>query len=203
MVGVSTRSEVASARPRGPGRSFTGLLWSLVPVLVVVVLLVLWQRGSPSPVVSVDPGPDVSYAQRVSPVPLPAAGPLPGTWRATSTNVDAPNAAPDVGQPTARKASPVTLTIGYLTEDDKFAEVVSGDRTVAELLSAAAPAATADGSTQVGTTRWAMYRSRRGEQVLAATIGKAGVVITGDASGTDLATLAGSLVLPPAASATP
>jgi Protein of unknown function (DUF4245) len=198
MGGVSTQSEVASARPRGPGRSFTGLLWSLVPVLIVIVLLVLWQRGSPSPVVSVDPGPDVSYAQRVSPVPLPAPGPLPGTWRATSSTVDAPNAAPDVGQPTARKASPVTLTIGYLTEDDKFAEVVSGDRSVPELLSAAAAGATLEGNTQIGITRWALYRNPRGEQVLAAMLDKAGVVITGDASGTDLATLAASLALPAA-----
>jgi hypothetical protein len=193
MGPVSTQSPVSSARPRGPGRSVVGLLWSLIPLIVVIVLLVLWQKGSPSPVVSVDPGPDVAYAERVSPVPLPAPGPLPGTWRATSSNVDAPNADPEVGRPTQAKRSPVTLTIGYLTGDDKFAQVVSGDRGVAALLSDAAPGATSDGTTQIGGTRWTAYRNQRGEQVLAATIGTAGVLVTGDASGTDLATLAAAL----------
>jgi hypothetical protein len=195
MGGVSTQSPVSSARRRGPGRSAVGLLWSLIPLLVVIVLLVLWQKGSPSPVVSVDPGPDVAYAARVSPVPLPAPGPLPGTWRATSSNVDAPNADPEVGQPTQAKRSPVTLTIGYLTEDDKFAQVVIGDRPAALLLNETSPQATKDGNAEVGPARWDLYRNQRGEQVLATTIGKAGVLVTGDASGTDLAVLAGSVRL--------
>jgi hypothetical protein len=182
---VSTQSEVSTARPRGPGRSFVGLLWSLVPIIVVVVLLVLWQKGSPSPVVSVDPGPDIAYAQRVSPVPLPAPGPLPGDWRPTSSHVDAPAA--------EQKRSPVTLTIGYLTEDDRFAEVVIGDRPAALLLDESAPQATKDGNAEVGPTRWDLYRNQRGEQVLVTTIGKAGVLVTGDASGVDLAVLAGSV----------
>jgi Protein of unknown function (DUF4245) len=181
---VSTQTPVPTARRRGPGRSFTGLLWSLVPVLVVIVLLVLWQRGSPSPVTSVDPGPDVAYAARISPVPLPAPGPLPGTWRATSSHVDAP-----AGQ----KRSPVTLTIGYLTDENRFAEVVIGDRPVDILLPATAPGATADGTVQVGAARWQAYRTQRGERLLAATLGKAGVLVTGDASGTDLAELAASV----------
>jgi hypothetical protein len=182
---VSTQSEVSTARPRGPGRSLAGLLWSLVPLLVVVLLLVWWQKGSPAPVVSVDPGPDIAYAQRVSPVPLPAPGPLPGNWRPTSSRVDAP-----AGE---AKRSPVTLTIGYLTEDDKFAQVVIGDRPLATLLTETQPQATKDGNAEVGPARWDLYRNLRGEQVLAATIGTAGVIVTGDASGTDLAELAGSV----------
>jgi Protein of unknown function (DUF4245) len=188
MSHVSTQSEVATARPRGPGRSFKGLLWSLGPIIVVVVLLVLWQRGSPSPVVSVDPGPDVAYAQRISPVPLPAPGPLPGTWRSTSSTVDAPNA--DPSQADQPRRSPVTLTIGYLTEDDHFAQVVVGDRSATALLDQAEPGATKDSNVLIGTTRWDTYRNQRGEQVLVGTVGRAGVLVTGDASGTDLATLA-------------
>jgi uncharacterized protein DUF4245 len=191
MGRVSTRSEVATARPRGPGRSFQGLLWSLIPILVVVVLLVLWQRGSASPVVSVDPGPDVAYAQRISPVPLPAPGPLPGTWRATSSTVDAPSS--DPGQADQPRRSPVTLTIGYLTEDDHFAEVVVGDRSVTALLAQAEPGATRDGDVMIGPARWDTYRNQRGEQVLAGTVGRAGVLVTGDASGTDLAVLAAAI----------
>jgi Protein of unknown function (DUF4245) len=194
MSRVSTQSEVATARPRGPGRSFTGLLWSLIPILIVVVLLVFWQKGSPSPVATVDPGPDVAYAQRISPVPLPAPGPLPATWRATSSTVDAPNA--DPAQADQPRRSPVTLTIGYLTEDDHFAEVVVGDRAVDTLVSQAEPGATKDSTVIVGTVRWDTYRNQRGEQVLAGTVGRAGVVVTGDASGTDLAALAATVRLP-------
>ena len=193
---MSTQSKIPAARPRRPGRSVVGLLWSLVPIVVAVVLLVLWKQGSPSPVVSVDPGPDVSYAQRVSPVPLPAPGPLPGEWRATSSHVDAPNADADIGQPTLPKRSPVTLTIGYLTEDDKFAEVIVGDRSATTLLNENAPQATRDGDAIVGVGRWDVFRNQRGEQVLVTTIGKAGVLVTGDASGTDLATLAETVRLP-------
>jgi Protein of unknown function (DUF4245) len=194
MNTVSTQSEVATARPRGPGRSFKGLLWSLVPIIVVVSLLVLWQRGSASPVLSVDPGPDVAYAQRISPVPLPAPGPLPGTWRSTSSNVDAPDS--DPSRPEQPKVSPVTLTIGYLTGDDQFAEVVVGDRAATALLQQYQPGATADGNVEVGPARWDAYRNQRGEQVLVGTVGKAGVLVTGDASGADLAALASSLRLP-------
>ena len=191
MNAVSTQSDVATARPRGPGRSFKGLLWSLVPILVVVVLLVLWQRGSASPVLSVDPGPDVAYAQRISPVPLPAPGPLPGTWRPTSSTVDAPDA--DPSRPDQAKVSPVTLTIGYLTEDDHFAEVVVGDRTATALLEQAEPGATKDSDVMIGPVRWNTYRNDRGEQVLVGTVGRAGVLVTGDASGTDLAALAAAV----------
>jgi hypothetical protein len=181
---VTTQSPVPAARPRGPGRSFVGLLWSLVPLLVVVVLLVLWQKGSPSPVTSVDPRPDVTYANRVSPVPLPAPGRLPGDWRATSSSVDAP---------AGEKRSPVTLRIGYLTGANKFAEVVIGDRPVGTLVTSTEPGSTADGTVQVGSARWQAYRTQRGEQVLATTMGEAGVLVTGDASGTDLAVLAASV----------
>jgi Protein of unknown function (DUF4245) len=178
---VSTQT---TARPRGPGRSFTGLLWSLLPIVVVITLLVLWQKGSPSPVTSVDPRPDVAYAQRISPVPLPAPGPLPGTWRATSTHVDAP---------AGEKRSPVTLTIGYLTDENRFAEVVVGDRPVDTLLTETEPGSTAAGTAQVGPARWQAYRTQRGERLLATTVGKAGVLVTGDASAADLAELAAAV----------
>jgi hypothetical protein len=181
MVGVSTQT---TTRRRGPGRSFTGLLWSLVPIVVVIALLVLWQRGSPSPVTSVDPKPDVAYAQRISPVPLPEPGPLPGSWRSTSAHVDAP---------AGEKRSPVTLTIGYLTDENRFAQVVIGDRPVDALVTATAPGSTADGTAPVGSARWQAYRTQRGERLLAATVGRAGVLVTGDANAADLTELAASV----------
>ena len=184
MGGVSTPA-VATARPRGPGRSFLGLVWALVPVLLLLLLLVWWQKGGASPVASVDPRPDIAYAQRVSPVPLPGLGPLPGEWRPTSSHVDAP-----AGE---EKRSPVTLTVGYLTDDDKFAQVVIGDRSPAALLAEAADGATRDGSVTVGGVGWDRYRSVRGERVLIHQVGRAGVLVTGDAADGDLATLAAAV----------
>ena len=137
MVAVSTQTPERTARRWRPRRSFIGLLWSLVPLVIVIVLLVLWQKGTPSPVTSVDPGPDIAYAQRISPVPLPAPGPLPGNWRANSSHVDAP---------AGEKRSPVTLTIGYLTDENRFAEVVIGDRPVNLLVTTTQPGATANGT---------------------------------------------------------
>jgi hypothetical protein len=187
MVGVSTQSE-ATARPYGPRRSFLGLVWALAPVLVILLLLVWWQQGSASPVISVDPRPDITYARRVSPVPLPAPGPVPGDWRATSSRVDAP-----AGE---QKRSPVTLVVGYLTGGDKFAQVVVGDRPARTVLLEVAPGATADGSVAVGSARWDAYRNERGERVLVTTLGKAAVLVTGDAPDGDLALLAGTVRLP-------
>ena len=181
MVGVSSPSDAVERRA---GQTFIGLLRALVPAVVIVLLLVWWQSGDPTPAQSVDPRGDIAYAQRVSPVPLPAPGALPAGWRATSARVDAP---------AGEKRSPVTLTVGYLTPADKFAEVVIGDRPVVSVLQDAAPSAMRDGSTVVGSSSWDRYRSARGEPVLATTVGKAAVVVTGDASDEDLVTLAGSV----------
>ena len=95
--------------------------------------------------------------------------------------------------PAGEKRSPVTLTVGYLTDENRFAEVVIGDRPVDLLLAATQPGSTADGTVPVGATRWQAYRTQRGEQLLATTIGKAGVLVTGDASGTDLTELAAAV----------
>lgn len=187
MRGVSTPSP-ATARPYGPRRSFLGLVWALAPVLAILLLLVWWQQGDPSPAISVDPRPDIVYAQRVSPVPLPAPGAVPADWRVTSSRVDAP-----AGE---EKRSPVTLTVGYVTGQEEFAEVVVADRPARRLVAEVAPAATADGSVAVGSARWEAYRNQRGERVLATTVGEAAVVVTGDAAEEDLVELAGLVRLP-------
>ncbi len=187
MGGVSTQ-QPATARPYGPRRSFLGLVWALTPVLAILLVLVWWQEGDPSPVVPVDARPDITYAQRVSPVPLPAPGGVPAGWRVTSSRVDAP-----AGE---EKRSPVTLTVGYVTAEQKFAQVVVADRPAPRVLAELAPAATPDGSVAVGSAQWDAYRSGRGERVLATTLGEATVVVTGDAADSDLVRLAGSVRLP-------
>jgi hypothetical protein len=165
------------------GRSFTGLLRSLVPVLAVLLLLVWWQRGAPRPVPT-DPAPDIAYARRVSPVPLPAPAGLPAGWRATSSRVDLPG---------GEGRSPVTLAIGYLAPTDRFAQVVVTDQTAATVLRERAAGATRDGTTPVGGAAWDRYRSGRGEAVLVSRVGATTVLVTGDAADAELAQLAGSV----------
>ena len=157
---------------------------ALLPLVAVIVLLVLWQRGQPQPVATVDPAADVAYARRVSPVPLPAPTGLPAGWRATSSRVEAPS-------PTGR--GPVTLAIGYLTPAGGFAQVVVSDQGVEAVLRQWAAGAVRDGTAPVGAASWERYRATRDEVVLVSRVGRATVLVTGDASGADLALLAGSV----------
>jgi hypothetical protein len=180
MVGVTTQTG-STARPRGPGRSFLGLLWSLVPVLVLILLLVWWQRGDARPVPTVDPAPDIAYAKRISPTPLPVPGSLPAGWRPTSSRVEAPS---------GEGRSPVTLSIGYLTPGERFAQLVISDRPVGRVIQDAAPGATADGVAPAGFDR---YRTARGEPALVSQRGVVTILVTGDAAIEDLVRLATSV----------
>jgi len=171
-------------RRRAPGRSFTGLLWAMVPVLVVLVALVLWQQaGDDPPPPSVDPTGDVAYARRIAPVPFPDVV-SPQGWRATSSQVDAP---------AGDKRSPVTLRIGYVTPGGRFAEIVVSDQAPATVLRQVAQGSTADGTTPVGGAAWERYRSPRGETVLVRRVGRATAVVTGDAPDPDLVTAASAI----------
>ena len=175
---------VSTSTEPSPGRTFSGLLRALVPALALLLLIVWWQRGEAAPVQTVDAVAEAAYAQRMSPVPLPTPAGLPAEWRSTSAHVDAPS---------GEKRSPVTLTIGYLTGQDRYAEVTIGDRTESALLRATAPEAVADGTVAIGSATWKRYTSDREEKILVATVGKAAVLVTGDAPQEDLVRLAGSV----------
>jgi hypothetical protein len=177
---VSTDTSEQPAR-RTTGRTFVGLLRALLPSLVAVVLLVWWQRGDAQPVPTVDPGPDIAYAKRISPTPLPAPGSLPDGWRATSSRVDAPS---------GEGRSPVTLSIGYLTPAERFAQLVVSDRPVGRVVQDAVPGATEDGAGPAGFER---YRTARGEPALVSQRGVVTILVTGDAPIEDLVRLAESL----------
>jgi Protein of unknown function (DUF4245) len=171
-------------RRRAPGRSFTGLLWAMIPVLVVLVVLVVWQQaGTDAPRETLDPTGDVAYARSIAPVPFPDVVPPQG-WQATSSQVDAP---------AGEKRSPVTLQIGFVTPAGKYAEVVVSDQAPVTVLRQVAQGATEDGTTPVGGAAWERYRSQRGEVVLVRRVGRATALVTGDASEADLVTAAASI----------
>jgi hypothetical protein len=177
---VSTSASEQQGR-RTTGRTVFGLLRALLPSLAVVVFLVWWQRGDTRPVPTVDPAPDIAYAKRISPTPLPAPGSLPAGWRATSSRVDAPS---------GEGRSPVTLTIGYLTPAERFAQLVVSDRPVGRVLQDSAPGATQDGP---GPADFDRYRTARGEPALVSQRGAVTILVTGDASVEDLTLLAESV----------
>ena len=179
-------STVAAGPParRTTGRTFVGLLRALLPILAVVVFLVWWQRGEARPVATVDPNPEIAYAQRISPIPLPAPGTLPAGWRPTSARVDAPS---------GEGRSPVTLTVGYLTPAERFAQVVISDRPAERVLQEAAPGSATDGTGAAAPAGFTRYRTGRGEPALVAQRGPVTVLVTGDASIEDLTRLAQSV----------
>ena len=148
----------------------------------MVLFLVWWQRGDARPVPTVDPGPDITYAKRISPTPLPAPGPLPAGWRATSSRVDAPS---------GEGRSPVTLTIGYLTPAERYAKLVISDRPVGRVIAGLG----ARGHRGRGRHRRASTATgpARGEPALIAQRGAVTILVTGDASVEDLTLLAGSV----------
>ena len=172
-------SEQQTRRPTG--RTISGLLRALLPSLAVVLFVVWWQRGDSQPVPSVDPGPEIAYALRISPTPLPAPRVVPPGWRATSAHVDAPS---------GEGRSPVTLTVGYLTGGERFAEVVVSDRRAVRVLRDVAAGATPDGRGPAGFQR---YRTARGETALVAERGPVTILVTGDAPIEDLTLLAQSV----------
>ena len=87
----------------------------------------------------------------------------------------------------------MTLAIGYLTPADRFAQVVISDQAVAAVLRDRVPEAVRDGTAPVGTASWDRYRTTRDEPVLVGRVGRATVLVTGDAPVADLTLLARSV----------
>ena len=165
-----------------PGRSFTGLLWAMIPVLLIVVVLVVWQQAGTedAPLPTADPTGDIAYARRIAPVTFPDVVPPQG-WRASSSEVDAP---------AGERRSPVTLRIGFVTPAGKYAELVVTDQAPVTALRQVAQGSTQDGTTPVGGAAWERYRTPRGETVLVRRVGGATALVTGDAPESELTTAA-------------
>jgi hypothetical protein len=106
---------------------------------------------------------------------------LPAGWRPTSSRVDAPS---------GEGRSPVTLSIGYLTPSEHFAQLVISDRPAGRVLQDAAPGATGDAGGPAGFQR---YKTARGEPALVAARGAVTILVTGDASVAELTLLARSV----------
>lgn len=167
---------------RRPNLTALDLVRALIP-LVVLILVVVW-LSTPSdvtPVPTVDPAPDIAYAASLADFDVLAPGDLPAGWRTTSARVD-----PAVPE------GPVGLSIGYLTPDDRFAQVVQSSDP------SAATEVLGDGyvggaEVDVAGRPWRRGETEDGETALVLELPDAVVVVTGSAAVDELLVLAGSL----------
>jgi hypothetical protein len=156
---------------------------SLVP-LVVVILVIVW-LSSPDdvdPVRDVDPGPTLAYAATVANFDVLAARRLPDGWRATSARVD---------PPAAQEGDAVTVTVGYVTPSEEFAEVVQGSGAEGQLLvDVLGEEYTAS---DVSVDGWRVAETAGGELALLHVADGSNVIVTGSADEIELRVLADSL----------
>ena len=175
--------QVEPAQPRRRRQqTVRNMVWSLVPLLALIVIFVVIFQPGKQPTNTVNPQPDFSYATHQMRAPVPAPHGLSGKWRPTSSDLSQPD-----------RQGRVKLEVGYITPQNQFAELVESNRPVADLVRNTVPGSTRQGSVTVGGTDWARYKTSRGEIALAAPHGRVSVVVTGSAKLTELQTLAASL----------
>lgn len=168
---------------RRPNLTALDLVRALVP-LVVLILVVAW-LSSPAevdPVREVDPGPQLAYAATLGDFEVLAPGNLPDGWRATSVRVDP-----------AVPGGPVGVSVGYLTADDRFAQLVqSSDRSApADVLGQGYAAA--GNELDIDGEPWRQVQTDDGELGLLSERAEVVLIVTGSADLAELRTLAGSL----------
>jgi len=160
-------------------------LWrALIPLVVVVGLLVLFERaGQPHSdgVHVIDPSGAVAAARQQAGFDIEVPNGLPATWRPTSTEYTPADA-----------ASAPSLRIGYVTPAGKYAEFLESDD-AADAVAAQYGPLSSDGSAMVGSVSWAKFTTSDGKTLLRHTTGKVTVLVTGNAGLAELSQLAGSL----------
>lgn len=160
-------------------------LWrALIPLLVIVGLLVLWERiGQPHSdgVHVIDPSAAVAAARQQAGFDLEVPSGLPSSWRPTSTEFVP-----------ASSAAAASFRIGYVSPAGRYATFVESDDAPDAVAAQYGPLST-DGTTPVGSTSWDKFKTSDGSTLLRHTTGKVTVLVTGNAGLAELVELAGSL----------
>lgn len=167
---------------RRPNLTALDLVGALVP-LVVLILVVVW-LSTPSevdPVREVDPASQFAYAATLADFEVLAPRGLPESWRATSARVDP-----------AVSGGPISVSVGYLTAADRFAQLVqsSDPSALADVLG---QGYAATDELEVDGQPWQQVQTEDGEWGLVREQGEVALVVTGSAELAELLTLAGSL----------
>ena len=185
--------EAAAPTPSRAGRqTFSNMLRSLLPLVAIIVAIVAWTAFRQSPDVDpVKPADNVDStvqlaANRAGYELLVPTG-LPDDYVATSARTDAGS---------AEEGDPVSLEIGYVTPDQKFAGFAESDDPRADALTGVLNDATEQGTVQIDGQTWTRStRLHQGdpETVLSLSADGVTVVVSGSASDEELQAVAGSL----------
>lgn len=154
------------------------MVWTVIPLAAIVIVYVVLTQPGKQPTNTVNPGPDFRYASSAAGVTYPRPAGLPEHWRATHSKV-------------SRSGSngPLQLEVGYLTPANQYAQLVESTRPVGQVLKKTVKGRKAQGSVGIDGTKWARYRTGRGEIALAGSVGRISVVVTGSAKLPELRTL--------------
>lgn len=159
------------------------MVYSMAALLVPILIGVgVWRYlGSGHEVNTVDPNPTIQQARAAARFPVAVPSGLGDDWKVTSAAND-------------EKASTLTMRIGYVTPDGGFAQLVESNEDSAKLLAGSVPAgARPNGSIHVAGHDWARYTGEKNRAVFALMEPKRTIMVVGQASDTELRTLAGSL----------
>jgi Protein of unknown function (DUF4245) len=181
MVGV-TRPLTPAERQRL--RTPASLWRALIPILLLVLGLVAWQRvGEPhsNGIHVIDTAAPVAAARQQAGFALLLPSGLPTGWRPTSTEFTP-----------AAQYSAASFRIGYVTPANKYAEFLESNGP-ADAVSAPYGVLTSQGPTTIAGTAWRTFRTDDGRTLLRATLGKVTLIVTGNAGLPELTTLAASL----------
>jgi Protein of unknown function (DUF4245) len=160
-------------------------LWrALIPLLVIVGLVVLLNRPgnqSSDGVHVIDLAPAIAAAQQQAGFEVLVPSGLGQRWRPTSTELEP-----------AGPSAPAGFRIGYVSPGGRYAELFqSAD--APDAVAARYGPLTADGTTSISGASWLQYDTSSGRRLLRHTFGKVTVIVTGSASQSELAELAGSV----------
>lgn len=182
LVSDSVSGQPAAPAARRLRPTVRNMVWSLIPLIaLIVIFIVIFQPGQ-QPVQTVNPKPDLDYATHQMGAPVPAPQGLSGKWRPTSSDMGTPNA-----------AHQSNVEVGYLTPKNEYAKFVESNRPVAALVRNVVAGSSQRGTVAVDGRTWTRYRTSRGEIAIAVQRGRISAVVTGSAGLGELTTLAGSL----------
>lgn len=173
-----------SSKERQRLRTPANLWRALIPLLIVVALLVLWQRaGQPKSdgVHVVDTAAPIAAASAQAGFPLVVPNGLGSDWRPTSTEFLP-----------ASSAAAASFRIGYVTPRGRYAEFLESND-AADAVAARYGPLSEDGTATVGSSTWTKERASDGTTLLRHTIGQVTVLVRGNADLTELEQLAASL----------
>lgn len=175
-------------RPRKRGyETIRDMLWSLVPIVVLVLAFVYFCGPSDEPN-RVDPAVDITSAAGVVPYEMRAPANLTEAW-APSSSV--------LLRDDSEEKTVLGVSIGYVTPDDDYARFVisseSRSQTIDRALADASVLTDPDGTpTEMGGLDWVPVSTSAGRALVAEGPGYV-VVVSGTAAYSELRELAGSV----------